>query len=255
MIEQKTLPIENKNTRRFFSPKGFLTSAQACKKAQMSLQTLYKLYHQEKVEGKQLLPNSPIYFNENSLDEFLKKSSFIKSQTGRVVIAPVGYLTNGQVMEKTKLSTNQVTNLYHKGLIEGVQKDKGSPIFFKEKSVQDFVSSYLKDENNAPENSAQITEQNALDFSNAKKINWDFKGSYINILKEYPELIERLRGSIKAYKDFDSQDGLSGVSAQKWLKLHGHAEANNTYFDFLLKCIVADIEELELLMVYENANL
>jgi len=251
MIEQTTC----KRNNSLSAPKGFITSNDACKKAEVSLQTLYKLYHQGKVKGRQLFPNSPIYFNENSLDEFLKKSSFIKNQTGRVVIAPVGYLTNGQVMEKTKLSTNQVTNLYHKGVIEGVQKDKGSPIFFKEKSVQDFMSSYLKDENNTPENIEPIREQNALDFSNAKKINWDFKGSYINILKEYPKLIERLRVSIKAYKDFDAQDGLNGVSVQKWLKLHGHAEANNTYFDFLLKCIVADIEELELLMVYENANL
>ena len=60
MIEQTTC----KRNNSLSAPKGFITSNDARKKAEVSLQTLYKLYHQGKVKGRQLLPNSPIYFNE-----------------------------------------------------------------------------------------------------------------------------------------------------------------------------------------------
>ena len=165
MIEQNTLSIENQNKKvnRFSAPKGFITSNDARKKAQVSLQTLYKLYHQGKVEGRQLLPNSPIYFNENSLDDFLtKKTIYKKEKSSRAKAIPAGYLSTTQVMEKAQLTSGQVYSLVKKGILKTIQENTGSPIYYEAKSVEAFITKHLKTFSDYSENTDHVTKAETI---------------------------------------------------------------------------------------------
>lgn len=165
MIEQTTLSIENQNKtgNRLSTPKGFITSNDARKKTEVSLQTLYKLYHQGKVKGRQLFPNSPIYFNENSLDDFLtKKTIYKKEKSNRAKVIPVGYFSTTQVMEKAQLTSGQVYSLLKKGTLKTIQKNKSSPIYYEAQSVENFITKHLKNISDQSENTHHVTKAETI---------------------------------------------------------------------------------------------
>lgn len=200
MIEQTTC----KRNNSLSAPKGFITSNDARKKAEVSLQTLYKLYHQGKVKGRQLLPNSPIYFNENSLDDFLtKKTIYKKEKSGRAKAIPVGYLSTTQVMEKAQLTSGQVYSLLKKGILKTIQKNKSSPIYYEAQSVENFITKHLKTFSNQSENTHHVTKAETInDTSFSQTIETPLQLSKIVDLETlalvYPQL-----------KDFFAESGNS----------------------------------------------
>ncbi len=76
----------------------------------------------------------------------------------------------------------------------------------------------------------------------------------IKIREKYPELIERIRSNVRAYKDFtqftQKDDGIA-VGASLY-RDNGVTLSKDDYLDFINRCFQEDIRELNELMKIEN---
>jgi len=273
-----------RKTQEYKSPEGFYNTREAASVLNLSMTSIQTMCRQGILKSRRIFnkKQSPVlvYVDEihalKQKRELKKNTKTEKKNNVSKNIDIENYLNSKQVAKILGICVHSAHKLFHQGYIKGLQHTPRGRLYYDKQSVEDFINKHLKNNvqtvknsivsnessievDNQTQESIQITEQNeskaqnVLDFSDAKKI-CEFTGSYTNIIKAYPELIQRLRESIKAYKDFDAQDGLNGASAHKWLRLHGYIAENNTYFDFLLECIVDDIRELEFLMSYKKTN-
>lgn len=119
----------------------------------------------------------------------------------RTYLAPKGFLTVTETMKITDLTRGQLIPLFHKKIIKGYQRDKGTPIYFDEQAVKDFVARRInKSSSNSDltKSTKDKTLQKAVDintlilaYPNVKNILFELKDK--TLIECVVELIRRGR--------------------------------------------------------------